>query len=361
MSNGLSNLMQNKLFLQYLSGAGQDIASGQPISANVNQITQQNIAAQNYMKLLQRMLSGEVPEGGKVTMDSKGMKIDIPKGGETSDSGKQLSLGVTGATGQNEASGLGPLMLQGGLGFLNPSTSPLGDISGADLAGLTTQDISSALEGALGVEALRQKTIRDMLSAIPEQPDIFPISVPGVGQVSTEQWKALPTSEKEYAAYVHAAKQLGDEDIMTREEFKTIDPTNRAQFLRELMENPELAKMEKELREAGATRISLGEKLAEKKAISELEGQLYFKDPDWIDDLNKHLSSEAVLDKLFTLEPEDRNLAKAEETIKFIENKIKAGGGTIQDVKWAEDGTTMIWTVKWPSGDVETIRYGVRD
>jgi len=85
MTNGLSNLFQNKLFLQYLAGAGQDIASGEAIGTNVNAITQKAIAAQNYpkqqayyLKLLSEMLRGKVPEGGKVVTDSKGVKIDVP-------------------------------------------------------------------------------------------------------------------------------------------------------------------------------------------------------------------------------------------------------------------------------------------
>jgi hypothetical protein len=75
---GLTDLLQNKLFLQYLAGAGQDIGSGNPIGTNVNAITQQNIQSQNYMKLLQQMLGGGIP-GGKLTADDKGLKFDIPK------------------------------------------------------------------------------------------------------------------------------------------------------------------------------------------------------------------------------------------------------------------------------------------
>lgn len=75
----LNALSQNKLLLQYLAGAGADISAGNPIGGNVNAVTQQNIQAQNFAKLLQRMLGGNVPEGGKITMDTKGMKMDIPQ------------------------------------------------------------------------------------------------------------------------------------------------------------------------------------------------------------------------------------------------------------------------------------------
>jgi len=53
------------LLLQYLSGAGSALAQGQPIAPALGQITQQNITAQSYAGLLQRILGG----GGKMTLD----------------------------------------------------------------------------------------------------------------------------------------------------------------------------------------------------------------------------------------------------------------------------------------------------
>jgi len=77
-TGGLSNLLSNKLLLQYLAAAGQDIGSGNPIGASVNAVTQQNISSQNFMNLLKKMLSGQgVPEGVKAAIDSKGMKLNI--------------------------------------------------------------------------------------------------------------------------------------------------------------------------------------------------------------------------------------------------------------------------------------------
>jgi hypothetical protein len=42
----LSSLLQNKLLLQYMAGAGDALQQGQPIGPALNQITQKNIAAQ---------------------------------------------------------------------------------------------------------------------------------------------------------------------------------------------------------------------------------------------------------------------------------------------------------------------------
>ena len=86
MANGIQDMFSNPLFLQYLSAAGQDISAGGPIGQNVGRVTEQNIAARSQAKLqnqyltaLGKMLSGDIPEGGKVTMDNKGLKIDVPK------------------------------------------------------------------------------------------------------------------------------------------------------------------------------------------------------------------------------------------------------------------------------------------
>lgn len=78
------NLLQNRLFLSYLSGAGAAMQLGDPISAGLDPITQQTIGAQskhelqtNYMKMLQQMLGG-IPAGGKLSGDRDSLTIKIP-------------------------------------------------------------------------------------------------------------------------------------------------------------------------------------------------------------------------------------------------------------------------------------------
>ena len=376
----MENLLQNKMFLQYLAAAGQDIGSGNAIGTNVNQATQQNISAQNYMKILQKMLGGQVPEGGKMVTDSKGMKLDIP---HTALSGGFLTDDMSMTPDQSLAPAASPAPAsqpKGGIDFTNPFASSQSEISPSDLAGLTTQDISGALSGAMSVEAMKQKKVTDVADMMYKQKMMsyydslidknkagepldqpFPIEVPGIGGVSIRQWNALTKDQQEYAGYVFKAKQLGDEDIMNEREFKLLEPTERENFLRAAMDDPDLMRAARGLARSGATRISLGEKLEEVKAKAGLKGQTYFKDPKWTNDLDKHISSEDVQNELFQLEEGDvKDTKKAEYKVEFIENKITAGGGSVQDVKWDDDGTTMIWTVKWPSGDVEEIRYAVR-
>jgi len=144
-TNALSDLFQNKLFLQYLSGAGAAIGSGKNIAEGLNPITQQNISSQNYMKLLKKMLEGNIPDGGKMTMDKDGLSMKIPS--------SALNLEGGGVASENRE------YLSRAKGtFINPSSSPL-DVSSADLAGLTTRDISQALSGALGIKEIEQKKV----------------------------------------------------------------------------------------------------------------------------------------------------------------------------------------------------------
>ena len=67
--SGLGSLLENKLFLQYLAGAGADISAGNPIGQNVNAITQQNIQSQNFAKMLAKMMG----KGIDFKSDEKGL------------------------------------------------------------------------------------------------------------------------------------------------------------------------------------------------------------------------------------------------------------------------------------------------
>ena len=90
-SGGLGALLQNKLFLQYLSGIGADISAGGSGIAGANAITQQNIQAQNYMKLLKEILAG----GGKLNVGEEKASLLIPKGSLTEWLNKGSMLGNT--------------------------------------------------------------------------------------------------------------------------------------------------------------------------------------------------------------------------------------------------------------------------
>lgn len=138
----MKNLLSNNLFLSMLSGAGQAISEGKPIASGLNPLIQQNIGAQSkaklnskYIQMLSQMLKG----GAKVSMDKDKFSVSGPStifgsGGDQS--------GTVGDTGQIQ---------NGMLEMLNPSSSSP-DISSADLAGLTSKDVSEALSGASDVQ-----------------------------------------------------------------------------------------------------------------------------------------------------------------------------------------------------------------
>jgi len=163
----MENPFDNKLLLQYLSGAGAAISSGQPIGAGLDPITQQNIKSQNYMKIFQKMLSGKFGEGDKIVSNSKGTKIDISK----------MSMDALDIGGENQlvpegTPNIGSQGVNKGLdskapGLANPFASSQSDtFSPADLAGLSPQDISSALSGVMSVEALKQKKMSNVVDSL---------------------------------------------------------------------------------------------------------------------------------------------------------------------------------------------------
>jgi hypothetical protein len=358
----LSELFQNKLFLQYLSGLGSGIAQDKSVAGTLDEITQQNISAQSQAGLIglfKKMLGGEVPEGGKLTMDSKGMKMDMPKAsfmsqslegetggmgapreGATLDPGK-YSLGVPTPNVPTPTMPNLPTQQEGGAlsKLLNPSGSQPG-ISASDLAGLTPENVSAALAGALNIEGLSQKKMTDMVDMIykgaltgqarARTVDIlegdpldqqFPINMPGVGPVTLREWQSLPMDDREYAAYVHTAKQLGDADIMSKEDFvNTFEITEKEQFLRAAMGDEDLMAAEIKLRTAGATQINVGERAFD---TARARQQAFVMGPDFESNIEQDLRKDG---RAWRATSESEKLSKSrgisfEEARGFIQKK----------------------------------------
>ena len=387
-TGGIEGLLQNKLFLQYLSGAGSALQQGQPVAPALDKITNQSISAQNYAKLLSKLLGSDESKG---TFSNKGLNLTIPaselkSGAFLGDNplGNPLSTTSTQTQALTSSSSPAPSpsINPNQMGVVNPfAGSPLRNISASDLAGLTTQDLSTILSGALSVEQLKQKKVSDVIDSMYKQAQIskmekgdsldqaFPVDVPGVGKVTHRQWSTMPDKEKQYALFVNMAKQLGDKDIMSKEEYESyvdsLKPNERTRFLKDLLKDPKLMQAEKSLRQAGATNISLDTKLTEKKAMSDVETRNYFAKGEHITDLNKHMEKADfanVPGKAGSAEYiANVANAKANEGINFIKSKILAGGGTLAaPTRFEKDGKTMVWTVKWPDGEVKEIRAGVR-
>jgi len=152
-----TELLKNPLFLSMMSQAG---ASINPNMAGMNQLTQNVIGSQSAMKILSKMLGGEIPEGGKLSMDSKGMKLEVPVSAlSTSQESNtmapqtmapqavapaQTPTTTTTAPTQTQQPG----MPAGLMRAINPFAISQQGISVSDLAGLTPKDVLEAFQTA---------------------------------------------------------------------------------------------------------------------------------------------------------------------------------------------------------------------
>lgn len=354
--SGLSKLFQNKLFLQFLAGAGADIASGNPIGANVNAVTNQSIANQNYAKLLQKMLAGEVPEGGKVTMDNKGLKLDVPS--SALGTNKMTGLDITGASAPNTLPATPNINTQQNLGMLsllNPSSSPLGNLSPADLAGLTPEMLSSAVSIKQSQESQQQNQMLNLikLGQSQQQLDL------DQQQVNISAWKALNADDRtaaiqNYEYYVNQQKALE----LEAKDFATWDKDTRTKFEKEYdrayAEDNTIGSFHKWIRDL--TALSGGLDLyKEKLAAADVQENKNYFAKDLPKDIDKYLSSDEVQNDLIKLEGATNvNRAKAEKTISYIEQQVVSKGATIKDVK--RSGDTFIWTISWPDGTTQEVK-----
>lgn len=145
-------------------------------------------------------------------------------------------------------------------------------VTASDLAGLTAADVSQALSGAVGVQALKQRGLeagaavrhrerqmtdverrtRDMerrteIYGRPRPVKREPLDEPFVGGYTLRQYNALTADTKEYTLAKEGAKLLGDEEFMSQREWETLEPTEREKFVRSAMKDPKLMEAAKEL------------------------------------------------------------------------------------------------------------------
>ncbi len=395
---GLEELLSNKLFLQYLAGAGADISSGGGVE-NINKITQQNIQSQNFMNLLKRLLG---PDDTKGTFDKSGMSLKIPAtssmfssilgGGEGGPFkvDESLAPSVTTQPRNQSQSQLNNLTFGGGAGAANPFviSQPDMNVSAADLAGLTTADIGAALGGAQAQQHLKSQSYRDMVDAIYKGTQIASAGtdeaykkvltrkaeqdIKNEEAIYPVEGTNMMLNAKDYIAY----QKLTQEDKPAA--VKNYEYAKKQGFVGSFTDFQDMAKTTHkkdydeavaggykgsfntwmtEMAKAGA--INLGTELEKHEAMAGLKGMDYFSDPKWTADLDKQVNA-FNKDQAWLIEEAERPIAESKVKVKFIEDKITAGGGTVQDVKFAEDGKTMVWSVKWPNGKVKEIRYAVR-
>lgn len=338
---GISGLFSNPLFLQYLSGAGAALSSGQPVGVALNNVTMQNIAAQNQAKLLSNMLSG-MPAGAKLTADRDSLNLKMPSaalGGESSmmDTGaasKGVAMQPTSTPEASQNKFLG--------GLLNPSSSPLGNISPADLAGLTPTDITQAVSLA--------QTIKEREAA---------------GEVArmnaaTSAYKALSKDERTVAMKnFEYAKSQGYEGSFA--EFQRDAKTSHIKDYEYAVNNGYKGNFQSWLRDMTALGggLSLGEFKARKQITGLEERKDYFKSPKGlISDVDKYLNTEDAQNTLIQYEGPEAARQRAIMTEKYIDDKIQSSDAKLINKRL--DGNTFIWELKWPDGSTSEVRRDIK-
>jgi hypothetical protein len=213
---------------------------------------------------------------------------------------------------------------------IQPTSSGFSDITPGDLAGLTTKDITDILGAKHDQEKLKQQSYRDIVDAMYKGAVIkregaahitdkaykealtlesqhritkenmldkpFPINALGkVGGTSVREWNALTPDQQNYAGYVHTAKQLGDKDIMTPQQFKqNLNPNEQIGFLEELSKRPDLMKIKKELLTAGATQVNIPQTVERQEALDKVKRQSEVQDPGLPQKIVKQLSADRI-------------------------------------------------------------------
>jgi len=145
-------------FGRMLGGYGQDTGKGMdwgiPAEAMMGNIRAQGTAAaqRKWMEWFQQFLG---PDESKATLSNKGITMSLPG----SDLGSIFQGTQKGGVWEGMAPPLGaPKIGTGGRSkTINPFSSSLPEFSASDLAGLTPEDISSALAGPLSAVGMKQK------------------------------------------------------------------------------------------------------------------------------------------------------------------------------------------------------------
>ena len=274
--SGLGDLFKNKLFLQYLSSAGGAMSNGQPVGGALNNVTQQQIQNTNYVDMLSKILGGKNP-GTSAKIDDKGLTINMAR--ETPVGVPGPDPGTTGIPKMMDSPMTPPVKSSNPAGVdVNPFVSGLPNFSASELAGLTPELITQALgfkanqeQSALEAE-YKKKVMQQIDSQIQQDRDqaeiakikaekidpldeLNPIEVPGIGQLTNRQWNALPKEEQLYSIY---AKTKDPKDrLLSRDEFRNMDPGAQEKFLRSLMKDPALKKFAMEFEKLKSTTINL--------------------------------------------------------------------------------------------------------
>jgi len=374
--------------IQALIGMGADLSAYggntdkgfQP--TNLNAATAQSISSGSMLKLIKQALG---PDNLNIKASNKGLTVNIPNEAE------QLS-----GPGMGEASTAeGVVPTESSAPTRAGAPNPFANLDASSLAGLSPQDIMSVFSAKHAQDTLKQQSYRDMVEAlykgnvVGQKEQELAADIPYKRALTKQSEattaentatvdiaygdKTFKVTPKDAIAWEKMKKETTPNEVKLYEyakgqgfagsivDFKNADQTGHKKDYDEAVKSGYKGGFSTwmlDMAKAGA--INLGTKVEEKKTLSELGGQLYFNDPKWTADLHKGIEEFKTKDLWNVLDEKDRPLAISKERVKFVEGKIAAGSGAIQSVVMDKDGKTMVWTVKWPSGDTKTIRQAVR-
>ncbi len=344
-------LWQNKLFLQMLGAAGQDISAGNPIGANVNKAMEQNMQNENMRNVLVAMLGDKSVPGGSATVDDKTLTLKYPATMFAEDpmgGGETIGEGTEGAFSTDfSKSTPTPAPSKGDSAMLNPFASALSSLSASDMVGLTPEMMVTALGIGMG----RETTAADLRykEALIEQAE-------AVAEKTRRPEKVKkPTSIQEYE---YAVEQGAFDGSYT--DWKK-DKTNSEREYLAAVESGYKGPYHEwyvQMKKAGATRISIGEEVDKKIELDKVSGQSYFANPAKRQkDLDAYIASDEFQDLLFDANPDDVDKFTSDAKITWLENRIVSGGGIIKKREESADGKIVYWTVDWEVGKPTEVRH----
>lgn len=308
-----ASLLQNPFFLSLMSQVGAGLAGDNQAVQGVNAINQQAIGAKSKADMMQRLLAGQVP-GGSLQITDKGIKIALPPSGESGLGSLSDNSGLALAQQGSQ--------LKGGSGIqwnqqnmpsqvrqLNPfvSSQP-GAFSYADLAGLTSQDVTEAFGANLQQQRINQESINSVYdnmykialmnqaqSVAESRKPIF--TVPGTGvKLSANdylEWKKLGQSERTSLVkeYEYAQEQGFKGSII---DFKnSVGSTGIKDYEYAKSQGYEGSYYDWKTDIAKAGAINLGEAVEKRKALGQVDQELKVTDPDYIPKIEAELKKDA--------------------------------------------------------------------
>lgn len=294
----LNEIINKPLLYQILSNAGGALAGPESFAGRMNAANQQNFRTAAMLKLLQQMLGGNIPTGASMTTNESGTTIKMPKDALQEPSAEDAISGrpsmASAPLRDSMPKAENSMLNMGMLSLLNPSSSPLGDLTLSDLAGLTAEDVTSAMQTKLASEELAQRKVTDEIDMLyklagaqnliseaqARLPNGAPITVPGLRALSFDEWKSLPVDVRAYSYYANDALQRGEEVVDFPEWKSMMDIPSIYQVYQLAETDPSFKDFFFTQKKAGATRISLGERREIKEMGEEVKRQSYAKSPE---------------------------------------------------------------------------------